>query len=66
MPTPATKDTKTVMQAEKHKMWIEKCKTATTCPHCKKVHPNRTHAQYWELEANANKRPANWKSAKVA
>lgn len=53
-------------QSEKHKAWVEKCKNATTCPHCKKIHPNRTHAQCWELEANASKRPANWKSVNVA
>ena len=65
-PAPPTKASKTALQAEKHKAWVEKCKAATTCPHCKKVHPNRTHAQCWELDANADKRPANWKSSKVA
>jgi hypothetical protein len=45
-------------------LWAEKKKNATTCPHCNRVHPNRTHNQCWELPANAAKRPANWKSAK--
>ncbi len=31
-------------QAAKCKAWTEKCKTTTTCPHCSKVHPNRTHS----------------------
>ena len=62
----ASASSKTAAQAEKHKAWIEKCKSATKCPHCNKMHPNRTHAQCWELEANAAKRPANWKSSKTA
>ena len=45
-------------------IWAEKKKNATTCPHCARIHPNRTHDQCWELPANAAKRPANWKSAK--
>jgi hypothetical protein len=45
-------------------IWAEKKKNATTCPHCTRIHPNRTHDQCWELPANAAKRPANWKSAK--
>ena len=40
--------------------WAEKCRTATTCPHCNKIHPNRTHDQCWHLEKNAAKRPAGW------
>lgn len=44
--------------------WAEKKKNATTCPHCNRIHPNRTHDQCWELPANAAKRPANWKSVK--
>ena len=44
--------------------WAEKKKNATTCPHRNRKHPNRTHAQCWELPANAAKRPANWKSVK--
>ena len=55
---------KTERDAEKHKSWIEKCKKASKCKHCDKVHPNRTEAQCWELEENASKRPANWKSVK--
>ena len=42
--------------------WEEKKKKATLCPHCNKVHPNRTHEQCWELPANAAKRPEGWKS----
>jgi hypothetical protein len=49
-------------QNAKHKAWVEKCKTATKFPHCEKIHPNSTHAQCWELDINASKRPANWKS----
>ena len=44
--------------------WAEKKKNATTCPHCDRIHPNRTHDQCWKLPANAAKRPANWKSVK--
>lgn len=44
--------------------WAEKCKNATLCPHCNKIHPNRTHDQCWELDANASKCPAGWKSIK--
>lgn len=32
------------------------------CPHCNKFHFK--HPEYWELPANAAKRPANWKSVK--
>jgi hypothetical protein len=53
-------------KAAKHKAWVERCKTATKCPHCNKVHPNWTHAQCWELNANAAKCPVGWKSLKVA
>jgi hypothetical protein len=49
-------------KAAKAAVWIEKKKNATTCPHCNKVHPNRTHDQCWELPNNAAKRPAGWKS----
>ena len=42
--------------------WAEKKKNATTCPHCNRIHPNRTHDQCWELPANSDKRPAGWKS----
>jgi hypothetical protein len=41
----------TAQQSEKQQAWIEKCKAATKCLHCEKVHPNRKHEQYWELEA---------------
>ena len=44
--------------------WAEKRRTATVCPHCSRIHPNRTHDQCWELPANAARRPAGWKSAK--
>ena len=47
-------------QAAKRVSWAEKCKNATTCPHCSKIHPNRTHDQCWHLEKNAAKRPAGW------
>jgi hypothetical protein len=50
--------------AAKAAKWAEKKKNATTCPHCNRIHPNRTHDQCWELPANAAKRPANWKSVK--
>jgi hypothetical protein len=42
--------TKSKCDAEKHKAWIDKCKNATKCKHCNKVHPNCTKAQCWELE----------------
>jgi hypothetical protein len=50
--------------AAKAAAWVEKKKNATTCPHCNLIHPNRTHAQCWELPDNASKRPAGWKSVK--
>jgi hypothetical protein len=56
--------TKAKCDTEKHKAWIEKCRNATKGKHCKKIHPNRTKAQCWELKENAAKWPANWKSAK--
>ena len=55
--TPATKLAKAIK-------WAEKKKNATTCPHCNRIHPNRTHEQCWELPANAAKRPVGWKSVK--
>jgi hypothetical protein len=67
MATPAatlTANSKSERAAARQKAWIEKCKNATKCKHCDKIHPNRTESQCWELEANAAKRPANWKSAK--
>jgi hypothetical protein len=54
--TPAT-NTGKITKAQK---WAEKCKNATTCPHCSKIHPNSTHDQCWHLEKNAAKRPAGW------
>jgi hypothetical protein len=56
--------TKAKRDTEKHKAWVEKCRNATKCKHCDKIHPNRTKAQCWELKENAAKQPANWKSAK--
>lgn len=55
---------KSAAAAAKAAKWAEKKKNATTCPHCDRIHPNRTHDQCWELPANAAKRPANWKSVK--
>jgi hypothetical protein len=52
------------LASKKLKRWKEKCQTATTCPHCSKIHPNCTHNQCWELETNAHKQPAGWKLAK--
>ena len=34
------------------------------CPNCKKKHAN--HNKCWELEANKDLRPANWKSMQSA
>ncbi len=51
-------------KAAKIAAWAEKKRNATTCPHCNKIHPNRTHDQCWELPANAAKRPAGWTSVK--
>ena len=62
--TPATSAEAAVKKAAKAAAWAEKKRTATTCPHCDRVHPNRTHDQCWELPANAAKRPADWKSVK--
>ena len=50
----------TAAQLTKQQRWAEKCRNATTCPHCSKIHPNRTHDQCWHLEKNAAKRPAGW------
>ena len=36
----------------------------TECPNCKKKHAN--HDKFWELEANKELRPANWKSVQNA
>jgi len=58
-PTPTLK-VPTGEQSTKAQRWAEKCRNATTCPHCNKIHPNRTHDQCWHLEKNAAKRPAGW------
>jgi hypothetical protein len=58
--TPAANTGKTPAQLSKAQKWAEKCKNATTCPHCSNIHPNRTHDQCWHLEKNAAKRPAGW------
>ena len=62
-PTAATPTT-TGTQSAKAQRWAEKCRNATTCPHCSKIHPNRTHDQCWHLEKNAAKRPAGWTASK--
>jgi hypothetical protein len=59
-------NSKTERAAAKCKAWIEKCQNTTKCKHCDRVHPNCTESQCWELEANAAKRPANWKSVKLS
>jgi hypothetical protein len=59
-------NSKTERAAAKHKAWIEKCKNTTKCKHCNRVHLNCTKSQCWELEANAAKHPANWKSIKLS
>jgi len=61
-PTPTLK-VPTGEQSTKAQRWAEKCRNATTCPHCNKIHPNRTHDQCWHLEKNAAKRPAGWTSS---
>jgi hypothetical protein len=56
--TPAatlTANSKSERAAARQKAWIEKCKNATKCKHCDKIHPNRTKSQCWELEANSAK-----------
>lgn len=63
-PNGATHAVASAAKAAKAAAWAEKKKNATICPHCNKIHPNRTHDQCWELPANAAKRPANWTSAK--
>jgi hypothetical protein len=66
LPAMSAANSKTERAAAKHKAWIEKCKNATKCKHCDRVHPNHTESQCWELEANAAKRPANWKFVKLS
>ncbi len=51
-------------EAAKAAAWAERKRTATVCPHCDRKHPNCTHEQCWELQANAAKCPADWKSVK--
>ena len=55
-------DSKAQKAAAKKALWEERKRTATTCPHCNQVHPNRTHAQCWELPENAATRKPGWKS----
>ena len=57
---PTTTPAAATQGTTKAQRWAEKCRTATTCPHCNKIHPNRTHDQCWHLEKNAVKRPAGW------
>ena len=59
---PAGNGTKAAKAAAKAAAWEEKKRVATTCPHCNMVHPNRTHAQCWELPENAATRKPDWKS----
>jgi hypothetical protein len=59
-------NSKTERAAAKQKAWIEKCQHATKCKHCNRVHPRSTKSQCWELEANAAKHPADWKSLKLS
>jgi hypothetical protein len=63
-PPAATGTNGTTSSRLKVAVWEKKRRTATTCPHCNCIHPNRTHDQCWELPANAAKRPAKWKSVK--
>lgn len=66
---PATNGTygdKAYTKSAKATAWAERKKNATTCPHCSRIHPNRTADQCWELPANAAKRPAGWRSVKSA
>ncbi len=60
---PAAMDA-TSNKAAKAAAWAKKKRTAMTCHHCNRKHPNRIHDQCWELPANAAKRPADWKSTK--
>lgn len=60
-----TKAEKKKAYEERKKAWDEKRKNAPTCPNCNRKHPNRTADQCWELPANADKRPADWKSVKI-
>jgi hypothetical protein len=53
---------KAATAAARKALWEEKKRVATTCPHCNLVHPNRTHAQCWELPENAATRKPGWKS----
>ncbi len=44
--------------------WADKKRTAMTCSHYNRKHPNCTHDQCWELPANAAMRHTDWKSVK--
>ncbi len=48
----------TAVQSTKTQRRAKKCRNATTCPHCSRIHPNRTHDQCWHLKKNASKRLA--------
>jgi hypothetical protein len=50
----------TAAQSKKAQHWVKKYCNATTCPHCSRIHPNRTHDQCWHLKKNALKHPAGW------
>ena len=58
----ASSESKAARAATKAAAWAEKKRVATTCTHCNLVHPNRTHAQCWELPENAATRKLGWKS----
>ncbi len=50
--TPAatsTANSKSERAAARQKAWIEKCKNATKCNFCNKIHPNCTKSQCWEF-----------------
>ena len=59
-PVAASNSEAAAKKAAKAAAWEEKKKKATTCPHCNRVHPNRTHNQCWELPENAASRPTGW------
>jgi len=55
---------KKAYQKKRKDAWEEKKKNTPTCPNCDRKHPGIKHELCWELAANADKRPADWKSAK--
>ena len=62
-PTNLTKQT----DEEKKKKKDEKQKKyedAPICKHCGEKHPTKAENECWELEANKESRPSNWKSSK--